>query len=415
MGRPLRDTGARVAVVGAGVSGLTCAQHLRRAGYRRVTVLERDSRVGGKCCSIDVGGRSYELGAVLGTRSYTATFELTGQGEDALMRASAAHCYDLTGRSTPLIPWYRYPDILRLLLLNYACLTQGHYRRVGKPGHVGDHPDLYEPFGRFAARHGIAPLSSAMAPPFTAFGYGSLQEVPAAYVLKYLDLPTLDALRRPQHSVVWPDGIERLLTRTAQQYDVRTDSAVCGVQRGEVVTVETASDRLTFDALILTCPFDEALGFLDATPDEQRLFTAIEHDDYWVLLCDTAGLPDGSGYLPANFDRHGHVMLWYRRWPADPLCTLYVLGDFAKTQEQIEATCAADLERMGARLHRVVQVRRWKYFPHVGPEAMAAGWYHEVESMQGANRTYYAGEIMSFATVELCARYARSLIQRYFA
>ncbi len=44
--RPRRETGKRVAVVGSGPAGLAAAQQLRRAGHR-VTVFERDDRIGG--------------------------------------------------------------------------------------------------------------------------------------------------------------------------------------------------------------------------------------------------------------------------------------------------------------------------------------------------------------------------------
>jgi glutamate synthase (NADPH/NADH) small chain len=43
---PARETGARVAIVGSGPSGLAAAQQLRRAGHR-VTVYERAERIGG--------------------------------------------------------------------------------------------------------------------------------------------------------------------------------------------------------------------------------------------------------------------------------------------------------------------------------------------------------------------------------
>jgi hypothetical protein len=81
----------------------------------------------------------------------------------------------------------------------------------------------------------------------------------------------------------------------------------------------------------------------------------------------------------------------------------------------IEANCAADLQRLGARLDRVLAVRRWHYFPHVSTADMAAGFYEKLEAMQGRRRTCYCGEIMSFSTLECSARYARDLVNRFFA
>ena len=55
--------------------------------------------------------------------------------------------------------------------------------------------------------------------------------------------------------------------------------------------VQTDREALEFDALILTCPLDDALGFLDATRVERKLFSKIRYYDYWVLLCEIDGLP----------------------------------------------------------------------------------------------------------------------------
>ncbi len=108
-------------------------------------------------------------------------------------------------------------------------------------------------------------------------------------------------------------------------------------------------------------------------------------------------------------------MLWYQRWPDTPLDTLYALGDPRMTEGTVTELLAEDLARMGATLDRVVQARRWKYFPHVSARAMDRGYYEQLEGQQGRNRTYYAGEIMSFASVELCARYSEALVRRFFS
>jgi predicted NAD/FAD-binding protein len=188
------------------------------------------------------------------------------------------------------------------------------------------------------------------------------------------------------------------------------------VTRRDAVRVETDQEDLEFDALILTCPLDEALQFLDASPTERSLFSAIRYYDYWVLLAQTTGLPPGAGFVPARFaaDQRGHLMLWYQRWPDTPLDTLYALGDPRMAQGTVAEFLAEDLQRMGATLERVVDVRRWRYFPHVSPRAMASGYYERLEGQQGNNRTYYAGEVLSFASVELCARYSEALVRRFF-
>ncbi|HEX6886547.1 MAG TPA: FAD-dependent oxidoreductase, partial [Candidatus Nanopelagicales bacterium] len=382
-----------------------------------VTVLERQPRVGGKCCTVEVDHRTYDLGAVFGTREYTTTRELMQAVDLHGAPSPGMRCVDIDGHPVDLIPRRQYPQLLWALAAHYAWLARVRYRRVHEPGLAGIHPDLHEPFGRFAQHHGLPTLERGFAPPFTGFGYGYFDEVPAAYVLKYLDVPMLESLVVAERRFRWAEGAESLWARLAQQHDVRTGITVRRVARDGAVLVESDQGELEFDALVVTSPLDEALGFLDSSPMERRLFSAIHHYDYWVLLCDAPGLPEGSCYIPAHFrpDQVGHVMIWYHQWPGDTLCTLYALGSPGMSQETIEGICAADLSHVGATLDRVVDVRHWKYFPHVTATEMAAGFYNSLEAMQGNRHTYYAGEIMGFSTIELCARYSRALVERFFA
>ncbi len=402
-------------MIGAGASGLTTAHHLRRAGYENVTVLEREQRVGGKCCSIPVGGHAYEMGAVFGCSDYRATLGVMRSIGAARGPMAGGHCYDLEGHLLELLPRRQYPRILGQLAA-YAWLSGVRYRRVKAPGLSGVDPELHAPFAQFCRSHGLSTLETLVGPPVTGFGYGYLTDVPAAYVVKYLDLRTLVAMRNAEHRFIWPEGVEAMWSRVAQQHDVRTGAEVVRVRRRDTVQVQTDHEELEFDALILTCPLDEALRFLDSTPSERRLFSEIRYYDYWVLLAQTRGLPPGAGFVPARFtsDQRGHLMLWYQRWDDAPLDTLYVLGTPSMTLGTVAGLVSEDLDRMGASLERVVDTRRWRYFPHVNPSDMASGYYEQLEGLQGSNRTYYAGEVMSFASVELCARYSEDLVRRFF-
>ena len=407
--------GTRIGIIGAGASGLSAAHYLRQAGYEHVTVLEREQRVGGKCCSVTVDEHTYELGAVMATRHYAATRQLMAGVGVRGGPIEGFHCYDGRGRPLEMFARRQRPGLAWQVLRHYAWDTQVRYRHVNDPGLARLHPDLSQPFAQFARERSVPSLQRAFAPPFTAFGYGYLDEVPAAYVLKYMDLRMIEACVAPSQRMEWPGGVESLWARLAAEHDVRTGVTVRHVRRGERVTVDTDDGSLEVDALVLAGPLDGALGFLDATATERRLFSAVRTYDYLVLLCRITGLPDGSGFLPDNFLRRraGHALLWYQRLQDDPVYTLYVLADGLPVDE-VERICAEDLRSLGARLDEVLATRRWSYFPHVSAEDMAAGYYDELESLQGSRHTYFAGELMSFSTVEQCVRYSRDLVGRFF-
>lgn len=407
----------RIGIIGAGVSGLTAAHHLRHAGYQDVTVLEQEQRAGGKCCSVAVDSRIYELGAVLAHQDYTETLAMmaaTGTEPGPLRETGF---YTLDGRPADPYPSYRLPSTLWQLLAHYLWARELRFREVNHPGLSGLPPELARPFSEFAQQHGLAEVQKALSPWFTGFGYGWFDEVPTAYVLKYFDVPMIEAYYFAGRRFAWPDGAQAVWSRLAGQLDVRTGTTVERVTRSDTVRVETDDREREFDTLIITSPLDQALQFLDARPAEHRLFSMIRHYDYRVLLCRISDLPSGIGGLPENFfaKRYGHPLLWYRPRPDDPLCSVYVLADGLMSDAEVERICAADFEGMGARLEEVVQARRWHYFPHVGSDAMAGGFYDDLENLQGSNHTYYAGEIMTFATIEHCARYSRHLVERFFA
>ena len=91
---------ARIAVLGAGTSGLTAADCLVKEGYTAVTVFERNDWVGGKVHSVERDGFSYELGAYVVTEAYETVLDLVGEHGLELKPAPPRVVTDLTdGRS----------------------------------------------------------------------------------------------------------------------------------------------------------------------------------------------------------------------------------------------------------------------------------------------------------------------------
>ena len=65
-------------------------------------------------------------------------------------------------------------------------------------------------------------------------------------------------------------------------------------------------------------------------------------------------------------------------------------------------------------MEKIIATKHWRYFPHVSTDNMGAGFYDDLEALQGEFHTYYCGEVMSFPLVELVAEYSRALIDEYF-
>jgi predicted NAD/FAD-binding protein len=400
-----------VAILGAGAAGLSAARALHRAGYRRVSVLEQGDRVGGKCWTIQLDGRTYELGAVLLTHAYRHVRALAREvGVRPTARIGSA-CLDLdTGKKTALARVALdgpLPEVSVGVVRLAAELLR--HRRLLRPGFAAVDPELAMPFARWAQKHGLAATSSMIEPWFTAFGYGYLSEIPAAYVLKYL------ALFGPSSEL--SAGYQDLWERVARPLDVRRNVTVRRVRRdGEGVVVESDSGSVRFDAIVLACPADAALRVLDAGEEERDLLSRVRWQDYRVVaasvrrFCDTRQL-----FFPKHFgtSARGDPMCAYRRWPESDVRLFYAFGDGTSLDDTAERVVAM-VRAAGGEVTKVHCTVGWRYFPHVTPEDMASGFYGRLEALQGSRRTFYAGELLSFGTVENVVAYSDALVERYF-
>ena len=101
----VRGMTQRVGIIGGGLSGLTCAQTLRRAGFY-VDVFEQDRIIGGRIATARIGGQSFDHGAQYVT-ARGASFgrlldELTGTGYAARWTPTTNEAGD---PSVQLLPW----------------------------------------------------------------------------------------------------------------------------------------------------------------------------------------------------------------------------------------------------------------------------------------------------------------------
>lgn len=407
----------RIAIIGAGAAGLSAAHALREKGYTNITIFERTNRVGGKCCTVEIEGRNYELGAGIVAEDNSFVLKLAKEFNVPLMRVPFGRSMNVDGETGEEIPKRTEGETIALMseVLRYRALTW-KFRTAGKPGLTNTDAALTVPFAAFAKNHHIENLAREFALFFTGFGYDYFERIPAAYVLKYYRWSTLMAfMQRKVYRL--PNGIQHLWTAVAASHTVRLNTNITRIERSEA-TVFITTDKGTeeFEMLVIASPLDETLMYLDSTDDERALFSKIQYVDYVTIACTVEGIIDGDGYVPNNFVPHraGHPVFWHHRHADAKVYTFYALADDKQTNDDLIANMTDLVQKMGGTVGNVHSVTHWKYFPHVSSETLKDGFFDRVDSIQGTKHTFYVGESLNFSTVGLASEHASDLVNRVF-
>ncbi|HEX9103823.1 MAG TPA: FAD-dependent oxidoreductase [Polyangia bacterium] len=420
----------RIAVVGAGPSGLTAADTLVQLGYRNVTVFEKNDRVGGKVYSYRNGSTVSELGAVFASPDYSLVLGLADKfGIPYQAYVTTQSILDENGvkqsAQSFLTSRYTTLQILGATVAYGAALTL--FAQIQQSGFAWLLPDLDLPFDQFAAKYGFTPIAELVRSVMIGFGYGYYETAPAANFMKLIGwLVKLGGSQGLQQATYYtfPTGYQSIWEAVAQHLDVRLGSTVTAIARrpplsgGSRVTL-TINDRdsYDFDVVIISAPLNRVGSFMSLTDDEQALFSQVQSERYVVSLFAASGLAtDEVLFFHGNArpERINHVDVWANRDPANPLYVGYQIAAPELPLAQVTATLADDVAGQGGQFGGALLQKEWDYFPHVSTAAMQAGFYERMEALQGRNNTFYVGSTLSFETVEHSARYARALVQSNF-
>lgn len=195
-----RNATKKVAVIGAGLAGLAAAVLLAHRGFR-VTVIEKNETVGGKCGAVSEGGYRFDTGPTLLTMPFVL---------DELFAAVGKRREDSVAL-TPLEPLcrYNYPDGS---VLEASAVRDRLYREL-----LRFSPADADGFLRFLD-HGERIYRAAAEPfLFRPFGVTSLRSLVES--MRFLPaLARLDAFRTLDAAVreyVWDERLRQLLNRFA--------------------------------------------------------------------------------------------------------------------------------------------------------------------------------------------------------
>ena len=461
------DKNMRICIVGGGPAGLSAGMYLEKKGYTNYSILEKSDRVGGKCWSPHYNGKRYEMGAIMGVPSYYAVHDveefcgITHDGPKLNRNYKDANGKVIEPFARTLGNIIRNPWLLKMKkqLTKFGELLETKYQGYDVNGHRGvaegrydgfavtpgrekvegvnpNLKDLALPFKEFCEKNGCELVQKIWIGPFTSFGYGYFDEIPAAYVLKYLDFQTCMNFVKV-NLWTWEQGTQYIWEQLNDHimHPARLNSNIEKVERRDGKVFVTVNGEVEeYDKIIVTAPLYVADGnmgcnngmvdYFDARDDEKELFSKIDYERYTVQAFTTTpeNHPEISYYVFDNMvpEKLGHLMVYYRRWKetVDQVITTYALRTHKNMKEIPYEECNKmvldDLKTMGNPAEEVINKWSVYYFPHVSCEDYAAGWYDKVEAMQGKYDTFYAGEVMSFGDMDETAEYSRELVERFF-
>jgi predicted NAD/FAD-dependent oxidoreductase len=421
---------ARIAVVGAGPSGLTAAYQLKQLGYQNVTVLEKNNYIGGKVLSLHQGTRTTELGAVFASPDYTLILDLAKKFNIPYVTQTTPQMIqnEAGQKLTPqefLLSRYPLPTILAATVAYGAALVL--FSGENRNGFAWQLPDLQLPMDKFAAKYGFTPIAELIKAVQIGFGYGYYETTPALYYMKLM--PWLVKLGGPtglQSATYYtfPTGFQSLWQAVGATLNVKLSSEVTSITRNPfsanpVHVVVNGTTAYDFDAVIISAPLNKVASFVSLSSTEKSLFSQVEAERYVVHLYTAAGLaPQEVDFLYPNatVSALNHTSVFANTDASVPVWVSYQIVSPLLTPAQITATLASDVATFGhGQFGQVLVQQIWDdYFPHVNQASLAQGFYEKVEALQGWNNTFYVGATLAFETTEHSARYAQELVNKNF-
>lgn len=401
--------GSSVVVVGGSIGGLVAARELQQRGCD-VRVIEAASEIGaGKCETVEIDGRSYDVGAHLVSMTGPVA-ELAKEVGVAMKESPGGAGYEtfLPGHSVT------EKQMSRMNVFTGLSETMHQLEELG----FTDEQLGFERMEHLASllkKDGANKSIVDFAKPFFyGAGYG-MENLSSAYMLRFANA----VLQRGDSVGGTPAcGFGPFLKTLASDLNVTCGVAVTNVDRtGDAVKVHLSSGEVVeCDELFVAC--QKPWRFLkdDIDSRETDLLRQVRYFPYMTSIVRASGLSRKGLCVAEQGAQQGALSAYiYFHEDTDVVVCWGYAAEGQSDEEYFEATLR-ELRSMGATFPEEqpepLFLQRWDYFPHVSPGDFAAGFYTKLAEQQGKNHTWFGGGLTSFELTDCITAWTRDFVEK---
>ena len=465
---------SRIAIIGAGVSGIFTALELKKRGYTHITLFEKNERITSLTSTLAYDNHQFDLSTKLipavgltHDGVFPPLLELVQATGVTLQGTPMPTFYNFTHHKRMAIPrpmhQYSKLKIIRDFAKAHSLLAQlSAYSSLAEIYRT-DLVRAEESIAAWAARHRVEAFGQFTDYLVDLFSMGPAHLVPAGFVLvsrvHFVAPYLLDILSRKgvkhfyklfgskqnpglrkflkfrkksTNYFVVKEGYEEFFRRLVLRYElnVACKSAVSNLRRdaGELRFTVNGVQEVACDKLIFCCP-PPAIAGLSYLPEAKRLAAdvvpartvrswAFKVQGWNTRDFGTSGyVIDGTNELGLGTEAmkiNGELMYVSKETAQSDLLISPVYLDDATSEAARLAALQTSLVRFNMDLKEVVTYQDFTW-PHFSSLALnQAGWNEAFERLQGQDNIFYSGECFSGIGVPTILEFSSKFADKYF-
>jgi protoporphyrinogen oxidase len=417
----------RVAVIGAGISGIMAAITLQEKGYF-VKIFEKKPRIGGKSYTkrikVDDSFHAIDLGTSVVAISFQNILKYARLLKEPLFTPTPYQVLEKNGRIVNLkdiyLPIKKRWKLAFQLFRYWKHVSYFHQKYMTQTGYASYIPERYQlPFAEYCRQNKMQDLCECFDLPIAAWGYTHQETIPTWYAFGEMDakatLSLLFTLIYGKSAFVksFRHGYGRLLQRIALYHnlDIEYHTEIQKIQRNSnQVQIHSGQQIDVFDYVILSDP--AILKTIEKpSSHELEILNKLEYAPYATALCMIKENIPAKLIVKDHLKKTNSIRLISTPFEDVNLSVCYISIQKATKTSDVIKIIEKGLQELGLSLDKIIEVQLWKnYFPHFKDFK----GYQALKDMQAENRTFLVGGIHQFEFIEAAASTSIQLIEAFF-